>query len=71
MMYELILFNEVLHHLSITLQMFSASLQAPYWDFGVQGYQIVRVTCSMVLPQIIIENVSSNITGNSYCKYAI
>ena len=33
--------------------------------------RIVGVTCSMVLPQIIIENVSSNITGNSCCKYAI
>ena len=35
-----------------------------------RDFRIVGVTCSMALPQIIIEIMSSNITGNSCCKNA-
>ena len=34
-------------------------------------FRIVGVTCSIVLPQTIIENVSSNITSNSCYRNTI
>ena len=56
---------------TVALQMFTVIYRRFIGILVYRDFRIIGVTCSMVLPQIIIEIVSSNITGNSCCRNAI
>ena len=55
----------------LALQMFTAIYRRFAGILVYRDFRIVGVTCSMGLPQIIIEIVSSNIIGGSCCRNAI